>query len=300
MQKAKLVEQVALLMDEKKLPLLADVRDESSELVRLVFEPKSRTVEPAMLMETLFRYTQLESRFPLNMNVLTADRVPQVLGLRAVLQAWLDHRHEVLIRVSRHRQAAIERRLEILDGYLAVFLNLDEVIRIIREADEPKPALMTRFDLSDLQAESILNMRLRSLRRLEEIEIRKEHAALSKELTDLKALLSDDRQRWRRISDEIGKNARSVRKSTARHAADAAGSGADTDGGEQRGVRRARGDHCHFVGQRLGAGGARRGDQSGRFEIQGRRQIAPAGGVRDDGSAVSVRHQWAGAHAAGR
>jgi topoisomerase-4 subunit A len=204
-QKARLVEQVAQLMEDKKLPLLADVRDESTELVRLVFEPKSRTVEPAVLMETLFRFTQLESRFPLNMNVLTADRVPQVLGLRAVLQAWLDHRHEVLIRVSRHRQAAIERRLEILDGYLAVFLNLDEVIRIIREEDEPKPALMKRFELTDLQAESILNMRLRSLRRLEEMEIRKEHKALTKELKDLQSLLSNDRQRWKRIAEDIAK-----------------------------------------------------------------------------------------------
>jgi topoisomerase-4 subunit A len=204
-QKARLVEQVAQLMEDKKLPLLADVRDESTELVRLVFEPKSRTVEPAVLMETLFRFTQLESRFPLNMNVLTADRVPQVLGLRAVLQAWLDHRHEVLIRVSRHRQAAIERRLEILDGYLAVFLNLDEVIRIIREEDEPKPALMKRFELTDLQAESILNMRLRSLRRLEEMEIRKEHKALTRELKDLQSLLSNDRQRWKRIAEDIAK-----------------------------------------------------------------------------------------------
>jgi topoisomerase-4 subunit A len=158
-----------------------------------------------MLMETLFRFTQLESRFPLNMNVLTADRVPQVLGLRAVIQAWLDHRHEVLIRVSRHRQAAIERRLEILDGYLAVFLNLDEVIRIIREEDEPKPALIKRFELTDIQAEAILNMRLRSLRRLEELELRKEHKNLSKELKDLKALLSDDRQRWKRIAAELEK-----------------------------------------------------------------------------------------------
>ena len=204
-QKARLVEQVALLMDEKKLPLLADVRDESTELVRLVFEPKSRTVEPAMLMETLFRYTQLESRFPLNMNVLTADRVPQVLGLRAVIQAWLDHRHEVLIRVSRHRQTAIERRLEILDGYLAVFLNLDEVIRIIREEDEPKPALIKRFELTEVQAEAILNMRLRSLRRLEEMELRREHAGLTRELQDLRTLLSDDRMRWARISQELGK-----------------------------------------------------------------------------------------------
>ncbi len=144
-QKAKLIEQIAELLEAKKLPFLGDVRDESTEQVRLVLEPKTRGVEPEVLMETLFRATQLETRFPLNMNVLTADRTPVVLGLRGVLRAWLDHRHEVLVRRSRHRLAAIERRLEMLDGYLAVFLNLDEVIRIIREEDEPKPALMRRL-----------------------------------------------------------------------------------------------------------------------------------------------------------
>ena len=202
-QKARLIAQVAELLEARKLPLLGDVRDESTELVRLVFEPKTRGVEPEVLMETLFRATPLESRFPLNMNVLTADRTPVVMGLRDVLKAWLAHREEVLQRRSRHCLAATLRRIEILDGYLSVFLNLDEVIRIIRYEDEPKPALIAAFTLSDLQAEAILNMRLRSLRRLEEMEIRKEHRSLSKERRDLQALLKDASQRWERIAAEL-------------------------------------------------------------------------------------------------
>ncbi len=202
-QKARLIEQIAELLEAKKLPFLGDVRDESTEHVRLILEPKSRGVEPEVLMETMFRATALESRFPLNMNVLTADRTPVVLGLRGVLQAWLDHRHEVLVRRSRHRLAAIERRLEVLDGYLAVFLNLDEVIRIIREEDHPKPTLVARFTLTDLQAEAILNMRLRSLRRLEEMEIRREHKSLSKERREVEGLLKDAARRWRKIEDEL-------------------------------------------------------------------------------------------------
>ncbi len=202
-QKARLIEQIAELLEAKKLPFLGDVRDESTEHVRLVLEPKSRGVEPEVLMETMFRATALESRFPLNMNVLTADRTPTVLGLRGVLQAWLDHRQEVLVRRSRHRLAAIERRLEVLDGYLAVFLNLDEVIRIIREEDHPKPALVARFRLTDLQAEAILNMRLRSLRRLEEMEIRREHKSLSKEQREVEGLLKDAARRWRKIQGEL-------------------------------------------------------------------------------------------------
>ena len=202
--KGRLVEQLAQLMEERKLPMLGDVRDESADTVRLVLEPKARTVEPALLMESLFRASQLEIRFGLNMNVLDANRTPRVMPLRDVVRAWLDHRHEVLERRSRHRLAAIERRLEVLDGYLAVYLNLDEVIRIIREADEPKPALIKRFELTEVQAEAILNMRLRSLRRLEEIEIRREHKALSKERKDITALLKDDGLRWKRIAEEVG------------------------------------------------------------------------------------------------
>ena len=204
-QKSRLIEQIAQALEDKKLPLLADIRDESAERVRLVLEPKARTVEPSMLMESLFRITALETRFPLNMNVLDANRTPRVMPLREVLRAWLDHRQEVLVRRSRHRLAAIERRLEILDGYLAVFLNLDEVIRIIREEDEPKPVLMKRFELSDVQAEAILNMRLRSLRRLEEIELRKEHKALTKEARDLRTLLDSESLRWEKIVAELEK-----------------------------------------------------------------------------------------------
>ncbi len=202
-QKSRLIEQIAQLLEEKKLPLLGDVRDESTEVVRLVLEPKTRGVEPEVLMETLFRATALESRFPLNMNVLTADRTPKVLSLKEVLREWLNHRHEVLERRSRHRLSAIERRLEILDGFIKVYLNLDEVIRIIRYEDEPKKELIRFFELSDVQAEAILNMRLRSLRKLEEMEIREEHAKLMAERDGLHALLGSEALRWVRITEEI-------------------------------------------------------------------------------------------------
>jgi topoisomerase IV subunit A len=202
-QKAKLIEQMAQLLEEKKLPLLGDVRDESDEKIRLVLEPRTRGVEPEVLMETVFRATALETRFPLNMNVLDATRTPRVMSLSEVLRAWLDHRHEVLVRRSNHRLAAIDRRIEVLDGYLLVYLNLDEVIRIIRNEDEPKPALMARFELTDTQADAILNMRLRALRRLEEIELRKEHRALTKERKEIAALLKDSALRWTRITEEL-------------------------------------------------------------------------------------------------
>ena len=202
-QKSRLFEQIAQLMEDKKLPLLGDIRDESTDVIRLVLEPKNRGVEPEVLMETLFRATPLESRFPLNMNVLTADRTPRVLGLKEVLRHWLDHRHEVLTRRSNHRLAAIEKRLEILDGFIKVYLNLDEVIRIIRYEDEPKKELIRVFDLSEMQAEAILNMRLRSLRKLEEMEIREEHAKLTAERAGLAALLSDEGLRWAKITSEI-------------------------------------------------------------------------------------------------
>jgi len=202
-QKSRLIEQIAELMDQKKLPLLADVRDESTTDIRLVFEPRNRGVEPEVLMETLFRATPLESRFSLNMNVLGADRVPSVMSLKTVLRSWLDHREQVLVRRSEHRLKAVERRLEILEGFLAVYLNLDEVIRIIREEDDAKASLMATFSLSELQAESVLNMRLRSLRRLEEIEIRKEHTGLSDERAGLQALLADGALRWKRVGKEI-------------------------------------------------------------------------------------------------
>ena len=202
-QKSRLIEQVAQLMEDKKLPLLGDIRDESSDIIRLVLEPKTRTVDPKQLMETVFRATALETRFPLNLNVLDKTRTPRVMGLTEVIRCWLEHRHEVLVRRSNHRLTAIERRLEMLDGYLLVYLNLDEVIRIIREEEHPKPRLIDRFSLTDVQAEAILNMRLRSLRRLEEMEIRKEHKSLSKELKDLRTLLSNDKLRWVRITEEL-------------------------------------------------------------------------------------------------
>ena len=202
-QKARLIEHIAQLLEDKKLPLLGDVRDESTETVRLVLEPKARGVEPEVLMEMMFRATALESRFPLNMNVLTADRTPRVLGLREVLRQWLDHRFEVLGRRSNFRLAAIERRLEILDGFIKVYLNLDEVIRIIRFEDEPRQTLMRIFELSETQAEAILNMRLRSLRKLEEMEIREEHAKLSAEGEGLQKLLSSDGLKWSKITLEL-------------------------------------------------------------------------------------------------
>ena len=202
-QKSKLVEKIAELLQARKLALLAGVRDESTAEVRLVLEPKSRNVEPEILMESLFRQTDLEIRFGLNMNVLDRTNTPRVMSLPEVLRAFLDHRREVLVRRTNFRLKEIERRLEILDGYLIAYLNLDEVIRIIREEDEPKAELIKRFELTDLQAESILNMRLRSLRKLEEIEIRKEHKALKSEQKDLKALLKDEGRQWKAIDEQI-------------------------------------------------------------------------------------------------
>jgi topoisomerase-4 subunit A len=186
-------------------PLLEDVRDESAEDIRIVLTPKSRTVDPGLLMESLFKLTELETRFPLNMNVLSRGKVPMVMSLRDVLAEWLDHRRQVLIRRSRHRLAEIERRLEILGGYLIAYLNIDEVIALIREEDEPKPVMMARWELTDLQAESILNMRLRSLRKLEEFEIRKEFDALSAEKAGIEALLSSEAKQWKAIRWEVEK-----------------------------------------------------------------------------------------------
>ncbi|MGE4064851.1 MAG: DNA topoisomerase IV subunit A [Rhodospirillaceae bacterium] len=213
-QKAKLIERVAALMEEKKLPFLADIRDESTEEVRIVLEPKSRTVDADQLMEQLFRQTDLEIRFGLNMNVLGADGVPRVMDLREALQAYLDHRQVVLIRRSKHRLAEIERRLEILEGYLIAYLNLDAVIKIIRTEDEPKPVLMKRFKLTDTQAEAILNMRLRSLRKLEEMEIKTEHKNLSDERKQINALLKDEDKQWQTISWQIKETKRQFGQGT--------------------------------------------------------------------------------------
>ncbi|MDO8287884.1 MAG: DNA topoisomerase IV subunit A [Parvibaculum sp.] len=202
-QKSKLVEKLAELLMAKKLPLLEDVRDESSEDIRLVLVPKAKTVDAEHLMESIFRTSDLENRFSLNMNVLSAGQVPQVMSLRDVLRAWLDHRKDVLVRRSNFRLEKIAKRLEVLEGYLVAYLNLDEVIRIIREEDEPKKDLIRIFKLTDNQAEAILNMRLRSLRKLEEMEIRGEHKALTAEQKALKALLKSDDDLWSRVSDEI-------------------------------------------------------------------------------------------------
>src|SRR6202795_2806976 len=202
-QKMRLIERIAELINEKKLPLLADMRDESAEDVRIVFEPRSRAVDPALLMESLFKLTELESRVPLNMNVLLRGRIPKVVGLAEALGEWLTHRRDVLLRRSRYRLAQIEHRLEVLGGYLVAYLNLDKVIKIIRKEDEPKPVLMKTFKLTDVQADAILNMRLRNLRRLEEIEIRQEDKALREERTKLKSLIGSTAQQWKTITAQI-------------------------------------------------------------------------------------------------
>jgi topoisomerase IV subunit A len=202
-QKSKLIERVAELLNDKKLPLLGDIRDESAEDIRVVIEPKTRNIEPEVLMEQMFRATEFENRIPLNMNVLSGGKVPKVMSLKDVLREWLDHRKTVLVRGTNFRLAEIARRLEILEGYLIAYLNLDEVIRIIREEDEPKPTLMATFKLTDTQAEAILNMRLRSLRKLEEMEIRNEHDKLTKEQKGLKGLLQSDEDQWNHISEDI-------------------------------------------------------------------------------------------------
>jgi topoisomerase IV subunit A len=202
-QKSRLIERMADLLQAKKLPLLGDVDDESAEDIRIVIEPKSRNVDAALLMEQLFRLSELEVRVPLNMTVLSKGQVPQVLGLPQVLLEWLDHRKVVLRRRSEHRLKQIEHRLEVLGGFLIAYLNLDKVIRIIRSEDEPKPVLMREFRLTDVQAEAILNMRLRSLRKLEEMEIKAEHAQLTEERKGLIELLGSDDKQWDKIAGEI-------------------------------------------------------------------------------------------------
>lgn len=201
--KAKLIEQIAQLIADKKLPILADVRDESDEQVRLILEPRARTVDSDLLLESLYRLTDLEIRFPLNLNVLDATRTPGVMSLKEALLAWLDFQREVLENRSRTRIGKIDERLELLNGFLVAFLNLDRVIAIIRNEDEPKPVLIAEFSLTDRQAEAILNMRLRSLRRLEEMEIGRERAALSKEREQLEALLASPKKQWRRLQKDL-------------------------------------------------------------------------------------------------
>jgi len=202
-QKAKLIEQIAQLIADKKLPILADVKDESDEQVRLVLEPRARTVDPDLLLESLYRLTDLEVRFPLNLNVLDATRTPGVMSLRQALTAWLAFQIEVLVRRAQVRIGKIDDRLELLEGFLIAFLNLDRVIEIIRTEDEPKPVMMAEFSLSDRQAEAILNMRLRSLRKLEEMEIGRERDALVKEREELEKLVAEPGRQRRRLKKDL-------------------------------------------------------------------------------------------------
>ncbi len=202
-QKSRLVERIAELMHARKLPLLGDIRDESAEDIRLVLEPKSRNVTSEMLMESLFRNTDMESRIGLNMNVLDGENVPRVMNLREVLQAYLDHRHVVLVRRTKYRLEKIAERLDVLQGYMVVYLNLDEVIAVIREEDDPRAVMKKRWKLNDAQVDAILNMRLRSLRRLEEIAIREEIEGLEAEQKTLKGLLRDKKKRLKHLADEV-------------------------------------------------------------------------------------------------
>src|SRR6266850_1147551 len=204
-QKSRLVEKIAELLNDKKLPLVGDVRDESAEDIRLVIEPKSRAVDPELLMESLFRLTELESRISLNLNVLVKGRIPKVLGLAECLREWLDHLRDVLLRRSNYRKEQIEHRLEVLGGYLIAYLNIDKVIKIIRAEDEPKPALIKAFKLTEIQADAILNMRLRSLRKLEEMEIRTEDKNLRSELKGVKALLGSEAEQWSKVGEQVRK-----------------------------------------------------------------------------------------------
>ena len=202
-QKSRLVERIAEMMEAKRLPMLGDVRDESAEDMRIVLEPRARTVDPTLMMEALFKLTDMESRIPLNMNVLMQGQVPRVVGLIEAIRAWLDHLKEVTVRRADHRLAKVVHRLEVLDGFLVVYLDLDKVIHIIRFADDAKAELIAEFTLTEVQAEAILNMRLRSLRRLEEMEIRREHENLTAERAELEALLGDEGKQWDRVAASV-------------------------------------------------------------------------------------------------
>jgi topoisomerase IV subunit A len=204
-QKSRLIEKIAELLNDKKLPLVADVRDESAKDIRLIIEPKSRAVDPELLMESLFRLTELESRIALNLNVLLKGRVPKVVGLAECLREWLDHLRDVLVRRTNYRKTQIEHRLEVLGGYLIAYLNIDKVIKIIRTEDEPKPVLMKTFKLTDIQTDAILNMRLRNLRKLEEMEIRTEEKNLRNELKGVKSLLGSETEQWSKVGEQVKK-----------------------------------------------------------------------------------------------
>ena len=202
-QKSKLIEKIAELISDKKLPILTDVRDESTDEMRIVLEPKNRTIDPDVLMESLYKLTELESRFSMNLNVIALDARPRVLNLKEMLDSFLDHQIDVLLRRNRHRLEKIERRLEILSGYLIAYLNIDEVIRIIREEDDAKAVMMETFKLTDMQVEAILNMRLRALRKLEEFEIRREHEALEEERSQILMLLDSADMQWIAVGDKL-------------------------------------------------------------------------------------------------
>jgi len=204
-QKGKLIEVLAAIVNDKKLPILAEIADESAEDIRIIIEPRSRAVDPQVLMEALFRLSELEVKLSLNMNVLGADRTPRVMSLKAVLEGWLAHQIDVLVRRANHRIGKIDDRTELLDGYIIAFLNLDRVIEIIRTEDEPKPVMMAEFALNDRQAEAILNMRLRSLRRLEEMELKAEREKLAKERADLDALVNSEARQKTKLRKDLAK-----------------------------------------------------------------------------------------------
>ena len=293
-QKGKLIERIAEIINAKKLPILEDVRDESADDVRIVLEPRTGQVPAELLMEQLFRQTDLEIRFPLNLNVLDKDNTPRVMDLREALQAFLDHRREVLVRRSTFRLAEIERRLEILDGYLIAYLNLDKLIKIIREEDEPKPKMIKAFKLTDLQAEAILNMRLRALRRLEEFEIKGEHKKLTAERKDLKALLEGreaavGQDRRRGSGDQAQVRRQDSPRPPPHRARRRAGRGRACG----RGFRRARARHDRVFGQGLDPrrqGPSRRQGRR-RAQVQGRRRSALCGARPVDRQDPGVRHQ---------
>ena len=211
--KGKLIEKIAQLILDKKIPILDDIRDESSENIRLVLIPRNRDVDPDHLMEALFNLSELESRFSVNLNALN-NNIPRVHNIRDMLLSWLDHRRDVLVRRTNHRLREIKDRLELLSGYLIVFLNIDQVIKIIRQDDNPKEKLIKKFKLSDYQANSILNMRLRSLRKLEEIKIKEEHDLLKKENLILGKLVKSDELQWKEISKEIKEIKKNYSKKT--------------------------------------------------------------------------------------
>ena len=231
-QKSRLIERMADMLQAKKLPFLADIRDESAEDLRIVLEPKSRRLEPEVVMESLFKLTDLETRVPLNLNVLDSDGRPGVMSLRETLNAWLAHRREVLVRRSNFRLGKIALRLEVLEGYLVVYLNLDEVIAIIREAESPRARLMERFELTETQANAILDMRLRSLRRLEEMALKTEREQLITEQEELTALVGDETLQWQRITGEIRDMKSVFAKSDARRTDCAEAPDIDVDAAE--------------------------------------------------------------------